>query len=286
MKKYFCIWILALVLFFACFHTWAFADSILQDFQVRPWAVGQMVKYQTDFYTDNLLARTETTTYSIVDQETINDKNYFWLEIEDDKGDGAVITQKIQVQQPEPMDFENFLTIDLQHLNARRKIMGIAIKGSRPIPSFNEHEISSSDIAKAEAGSVEKPSVILTLGIKSKPNYIVTTNQLIDVKAGNFNTYLFHFALSNTTTQKVITDLQSKPLPVFSSENSDDWGSPRVPICGLVQRESESKEMNGSACSRRVELIAFSDTGAVSKVKYKPRWIPLSGKKQKSESVN
>ncbi len=135
MKKYFCIWILALVLFFACFHTWAFADSILQDFQVRPWAVGQMVKYQTDFYTDNLLARTETTTYSIVDQETINDKNYFWLEIEDDKGDGAVITQKIQVQQPEPMDFENFLTIDLQHLNARRKIMGIAIKGSRPIPS-------------------------------------------------------------------------------------------------------------------------------------------------------
>jgi hypothetical protein len=109
---------LAFVVFFSIGEAFSTPDKTntnSQSFLVRPWVVGQSIALQTKTYQEGNLTSTETVSYSIVDQEKVNGKDFLWVEIEQTLGDGVTITKKLQVRQPEAVDFENVLSMGVEH---------------------------------------------------------------------------------------------------------------------------------------------------------------------------
>lgn len=245
------------------------ASSSGESFHIRPWAVGQSATYQTKTFTNGRLVMTGTTTYSIVGLEVIDGKNYLWLEIERE-GPGSVnMVHKLQIQQPKEIDFENVLVLGLDSsavvnplLIPRRRIEQITLPGAMKRSSVHEFEIKAEAVSQAENG--EATSAIKDFG----GFFSVTANQTVLVPAGSFKAAEFR---------------RSKEKSPVSS--IDAYGNPELPIWGLVKKTVQSKDSKQEFL-QQTELVSYRETGAVSKIKGKPRLVSLAEQdKMKKESL-
>lgn len=230
-----------------------FSPAFAQDsksFTIRPWAVGQSATYQTKTFKDGRPVNTGTTTYSVVGQETAKGKSYFWLEIEQDEQGGVTLIQKLQVREPEAIDFENYLDGGIGQLKPRRKIREILLPPSGPLKrsSLNELEMPTAAVSEVENG----PAPIWTKDLTGQ--YQVTPDQSIHTAGGTF---------------KAIRFQSSGQAP-----SNDAWGAPEIPIWGLVKASREISGDEGTYL-QQTELLSFHESGAVMKITKEPRLVTL-----------
>lgn len=253
-----------------------------QSFLIRPWAVGQSITLKTKTYQGGHLDNTETVTYSIVDQEGVNGKDYFWVEIEQTLGDGVTLTRKIQVRQPGDVDFENVLSLGIEHgalrpnslLRPRRIIQRISSGNSnKRFSTTNEFEVSPAAVSQIE--EEEAPSANSDL----RSRYVSTSGQSSHVQAGNFQTTKFSYSFPSILSTPVPTPSTGEKK-TGSSESGEAWGSPDIPIWGLVKKESQFQGLDGRAYSQETELVTYAESGAASKISEKPALVGWEKEKQ------
>jgi hypothetical protein len=247
----------------------AVAQNSSTSFLIRPWSVGQSITLQTKTFKDNDFINAETITYSIVDQETVKGKNYFWLEIERSESNSVTITKKIEVRQPGGIDFENVLSGDYGVLTARRRMQQISAKGLKRPSSLSESELSSEAVSQIENGPDPSETKDLT------NQFSVTADQLVTVSAGTFKTAQFHRAVFPVSVATPGSVSLSNTTVDEHSRSLDAWGTPDIPIWGLVKKTTKSQGANQEIFTCQTELLAYSESGAVSKLKGRPQLIPL-----------
>jgi hypothetical protein len=245
------------------------SEQVNKSFLVRPWEVGQTVTLQTKTFSDGELTNTETTSYSIVGQESINGKDYFWFEIEKSGFNKADIIQKVQVRKPEYIDFENILMGDYSALTPRRIIKKIIIGDNKHLSSVNEFEVSPEAVSQIDNG----PSPQETQDYSD--SFEATPDLSIQVPAGSFKATKFHTLKKWPKANSQLTPTGGKSLSKKFSLESYAWGSPDVPIWGLIKKTSEGKDSSGQNFIRETELIQSQKSGAESKIKEEPRKMSL-----------
>jgi hypothetical protein len=60
------------------------------------------------------------------------------------------------------------------------------------------------------------------------------------------------------------------------------WGSPKIPIWGIVKKEEQSEDSGGNVYLRQTELVSFTDNGAYSHIKDTPRLVSRTDQKKMS----
>jgi hypothetical protein len=245
----------------------ALAQNASQSFIVRPWAVGQFATFQTKIFSDQNLIGAETTTYSVVGLEVVDTKNYFWVEIEQAKGDGVTIVQKMQLRPPALNDFENNIETDFHFWAARRRIQKISLPGPVHRSSVNEFEVPP-EIAGQAAEDIH--------GGKTKDiskQFDVTPDQTVQTEAGTFKARKFH-----------LLDAGSSPASAGKTKDLsrflDAWGTPEVPILGLVKKSTSLIGSDQTVYRQETELISYGDSGAYSKIKGNVPVISLAQQKK------
>lgn len=257
---------------FAIFPVLAVGQTATQNFSLPAWTVGQSVTYETQTFKNGKLAIAEKNNYSVVGKEKIKGQDFYWLEIEHQDSYGPSIILKLQVQEPRCVGFEDYLEKGLALLTPRRKIQKLIFEKNKNFNTANEFEVPEETIARAE--EVITPSLVQ----KTSSHYALTPAQLLRVKAGQFETVLFH----QTTLAAKTSVGGEKSGPRFF----DAWGSPKAPIWGEVKSVSQDVDSAGETVLRQTELTSFSATGAVSRIKETPRMIPASQKRRTLEDLS
>jgi hypothetical protein len=250
------------------------ASSPGNSFLIRPWAVGQFATYQTKTYKDQTLVDSEITTYSIVGFEEVKGKNYFWVEVEQAKANGVTVTQKMELLQPETNDFENHILNDFRSWTPRRRIQKISLPGPLKRTSVNEFELPPDSVSLAEKGPFGRKLRF------SNGQAGFTPEQPVKTDAGSFKATKVHMTFSPIGLESSAQKNQKELLGFI-----DVWGSPQIPILGLVKKSFQSSGSNGSAFSDEVELVAWSDRGGVSKIKGYVPFVSLEQQKKMKDAL-
>jgi hypothetical protein len=190
-------------------------------------------------------------TYSIVDQETVKGQKYFWVEIETDNPDGNVDLRKIQVRQPQTIDFENVFGSNHEVLKPRRMIEGFIPAGTNKLKS-REIPIRSEAISLIENGTAPSET-------KDWSRFFTTNSgETVDVPAGSFvTTRYFH------VFQPLVAIVVGKSVTQFTNA----WGSPDIPIWGLVKKNHQQWDKRAQKVTlSQTELLSYGEAGAVSKI--------------------
>jgi hypothetical protein len=251
-------------------------ETPAQSFLLRPWAVGQTVTLQTKNFLDDNLLSTEVITYSITGEETVKGIPYFWMEIERAESGGVTLIKKIQVRQPQAIDFENVLGNDYSVLKARRRIQKIIIGTDKRLNSSSEFEIAADAVSQIE----NDPAPSETKDLSDQ--FSASGNQTIVVQGGSFKAFKFNRnPFPNNPASNAKTSSSKKPgVPAPSLEA---WGSPDVPIWGLVKKISKFSTLDHSAFVQETELLSYAESGAVPKIKENPHLVPLTQQKRLSQ---
>src|SRR5208282_99759 len=96
--------------------------------------------------------------------------------------------------------------------------------------------------------------------------FIVTTDEAVSVTAGAFNTTKFRYnkpELSNATPT-------SSSASEGVSQFIEAWGSPKIPILGIVKENRQDLGKDRTLVIQQTELLSYSDTGAISKITEMP----------------
>ena len=233
------------------------ADSLPdRSFLIRPWAVGQTVTLQTEIFENGTLTNTFKFTYSIVGSEIIGGKPYFWLERELNKQDGSGYIEKLQVRQPGVIGFDNTLGANPTVLTARRRLKETIFPGvvTPPIPA----EIPVSPDSVNQFDNEPAPSENEDFGKR----YVPLSQENVTVPAGTFNGIKFN------------RDMGTINPPGYGgavTQFLEAWGSPKIPIWGLVQKNLQRWNANlGKVELQQTVLLSYSETSAVSKIKVIP----------------
>lgn len=258
---------------FVFFTSPILAQEASKNFLILPWVVGQSATYQTKTYKNNNLVHTETTTYSIVDQEEVKGNKYFWIEIDHEDSAGPTIILKLQVREPQGIDFENYLAQGVGLLKPRRKIVKTAFGNDKKFSTTNEFEVPADSVSQIENGPA--PSATKDLSA----DYTIESSQTLQARGRNLKATKFHHSISTE-----IIPTPSKGQKAIS-QFADSWGSPDVPIWGEVKRTTQSIDKEQNVWLQQTELIASSERGAVSKIKATPQFIPLTQKKTLQRSL-
>lgn len=284
MKKFVSFRIDVFLVFFAILFSFfgsahSAENSPSPSFLIHPWAVGQSISLQTKNFHDGNLIQVENITYSIVAEETIGDKPYFWMEIEKAESSGVTIFKKIQVRQPGGIDFENVLGGNLSILKSRRRIQKVTLGSAKRHSSLSEFEISTEAVSQIENNPA--PSAIEDL----TGQYVVTSDQGIGVPAGSFKTSKFSRLPPISNPTPAATPV-SAPGGMSFSRSLDAWGSPEVPIWGLVKKISKTTAPDHSEFIQQTELLSYKTSGSVSKINETPKIVPLELQKKLSRNFS
>jgi hypothetical protein len=292
---FFILWILSIP-----FVSSANAQEPAQDFSLRPWAVGQSSTYQTSIFGDDgQLLNAVTITYSIVDKEAVNGKDYLWLEIERDEPGGVTIINKIQIRQPKGLYFKGVLTMDLDNgligknspLAPRRLIRKISFGNDKRHSSTCEFELSREAVDHAENRET------LSGNKDSSGPMTVVPEPSVQVGAGSFTALKFHVLNPGNGPALMMTpgpsaDNKSASQSVSPSslasaqQTSDVWGSADIPIWGVIKKNSGISGKDKTILARQTELLSYAETGATSKIKGKPYLLTLEKRKKISDEMS
>jgi hypothetical protein len=221
-----------------------------QSFLIRPWAIGQTATYQTKVFKNGNLSGAFTTTYSIVGQETVKGKNYFWLELETLTSNGNHNILKLQVRAFKAIDFENSV-LNFPRISMKRRELLLA--GGH----LSEVKISSDVVSQVE----NSPDPSETKDESGK--FTVSPEETVNVQAGIFNASKFRISPSSQVLGK--TPIASSTSDT-ESRFTDTWGSSNIPILGVIKSTSQGIDINGQPYISQKELLSYSETGAVSKI--------------------
>lgn len=247
-----------------------FSPAFAQDprsFLIRPWAVGQSITLQTCTYKNENLTDVVTRTYSIVGQETVKGKKYFWMEMEQAKQDGTTLIVKTQVRQPGPVDFENYIKDSRGLMQARRRIVQKGSAGSPPI----EKEVSADAVSQIE----NAPELAKTEDLSK--DFRTVQSQPLTVVAGIFKATEFYVAFASTTEASSANGSESSSQTGTVPQFIAAWGAPEIPIWGLVQKTTQRVEPDHTVVIRKTKLVSFKEKGAESKIKNSPLFEKLEG---------
>jgi len=238
----------------------SFADSIVAkdsigDFLIRPWTVGQTATYQTKIFHNDQLAGTLTTTYSVVGQEKIKGKNYFWLEEEHlwkETGNDSIL--KVQVRPFKATHFENSVE-NFPRTLVKRRMMVLTGDG------ISESKGSLKTLNSIENGPdpLEAPNYLSRF-------YRFVSKEKVTVKAGVFDAEKLRCSLSEPSAGV----LKSSSGTSGKYKITDTWGSPKIPIVGVIKSELKGFTSKGLKLRVETELLSYSDTGAVAKITNMP----------------
>ncbi|HTA77481.1 MAG TPA: hypothetical protein VK791_10015 [bacterium] len=248
-------------------------NSENKSFDVRPWAVGQSITLQTKNFLNGNLQDSQTITYSVVDEEEVEGKKYFWLEIEKTKSIGATSIVKLEVRKLSRIDFENVINGysgmgTLPFLKAKRKIQQINLKFANRTSAINEFELPAETVDAATSDT--EPSA----GKDLSSHYLVSNRHEISVSAGVFKSFEFDSVVTATKNTSISETGKSKRIV---------WGSPEVPILGLVKIQNEWTDSNKARHRNETELVVAKEDGGTSKIKNKPQFISLMQQRERKQ---
>lgn len=105
----------------------------------------------------------------------------------------------------------------------------------------------------------------------SKGKFTTTGNVSVTVQAGNFQAT--KFSLSEKYPEN------NTPVPLSgggdATRSIDVWGSPKIPILGIVKRTEINHGKDNAIYKLQTELVSYSESGAVDKITDMPpdSWI-------------
>jgi len=226
------------------------AQNLSSDFFIRPWSVGQTVTYQTKVYKNGSLFRTLTTIFSVTGQEIIKGKKYFWLDAENLLSEQKSTFLKFQVREMKLNDFENSVLKFPRNLTKRRML-------GRVMNRLSEHRYPADAISRAE----NSPDIDKVKDLSGE--FVVALEEPVTVKGGVFLAEKFHHKLPSNIPNETSTNAGSQN---DTARSSDIWGSPKVPIVGVVKNILTTFGRNGEPMTIEMELISFSETDGKSKM--------------------
>ena len=241
----------------------ASSSSEFQSFSIRPWVVGQTVTLETKTFNKGEVVDGQTNTYSIVGQEDVKGKKYFWFQIQTTSLSGNVNTQKMQVRRPDKIDFESILGGPSKFLKPRRKIVQSKKRGGGLLQP-EELEIPSGSVSQIEN------EVDPRFDFRFNGRISSGTGQSVTVKAGAFETVPIHQDFSQDDL------LPSSRGASIVSAFADSWGSSQVPVLGMVKRDLEWTDPNQGRVTQQTELVSFSEDGATSGITAQPTFVTQS----------
>jgi hypothetical protein len=236
------------------------------EIQIKPWKVGQFIKYDEKFYENGRYIFTTSTTVSIVREHLINEKKYLWVELESKSNTSVARLTKILMPEQNQHTLEQFINgSNIDSIAPTRLIVqnDISVPGAISA-SPTEYDVDVNSIRDIS----RKYSLLLKFVYTNFKHY---DQQKVKTSAGYFITTAYKGVFQNKLK---FFDLPG--LNGFKSARVEFWMSPKVPISGLVK---EIIELEGpkqkSRITKVLELVSFGDVGAVEKVRNTPnRYSP------------